>query len=76
MYQKRTVTFACHTYGGHVRLPYLGVLIVRSDYGNKYSAGCVVEKGSELITIRRVGTSILPICFNYLSELVVSKFIE
>lgn len=70
------LTLAGHTHGGQVRLPLLGALIVPSDYGNKYSAGYIEEKGKKLIVTRGIGVSILPMRFNCVPEIVVIEFVN
>lgn len=70
------LTLAGHTHGGQVRLPLLGALIVPSDYGDKYSAGLIVEKGKKLLVTRGIGVSILPIRFNCAPEIVVIEFVK
>jgi predicted MPP superfamily phosphohydrolase len=70
------LTLAGHTHGGQVRLPLLGALIVPSDYGDKYSAGLIVEKGKKLLVTRGIGVSILPIRFNCTPEIVVIEFVK
>lgn len=70
------LTLAGHTHGGQIRLPLLGALVVPSDYGNKYSAGLIVEKGKKLLVTRGIGVSILPVRFNCPPEIVVIEFVE
>lgn len=70
------LTLAGHTHGGQVRIPLMGTLIVPSEYGNKYANGLIEEKGKKLITTSGIGTSIIPIRFNCLPEIVVVEFVE
>lgn len=69
------LTLAGHTHGGQVRLPILGSLIVPSSYGQKYAVGLVKENGKKLFVTKGIGTSILPIRFNCLPEIVVINFV-
>lgn len=68
------LTLAGHTHGGQVRIPFIGPIFTASNFGDKYTKGLVEEKGRNLITTTGIGTSILPIRFNCLPEIVVIKF--
>ena len=57
------LTIAGHTHGGQVDLPFLGRLIVPSEFGERYASGLVVEDGRSLYVSTGVGTSILPVRF-------------
>ncbi len=57
------LTLAGHTHGGQVRLPFVGSLIVPSQFGQRFAAGHVVEGGRHLFVATGVGTSILPVRF-------------
>jgi predicted MPP superfamily phosphohydrolase len=65
------VTFAAHTHGGQVRLPFIGSLIVPSEYGQRYAAGHVREGGRDLFVTTGVGTSILPVRFGVPPEVAI-----
>jgi predicted MPP superfamily phosphohydrolase len=65
------LTVAGHTHGGQVRLPGLGRPIVPSEYGARYAAGHVVEKGRHLFVTTGVGTSIYPVRFGVPPEVVI-----
>ena len=54
---------AGHTHGGQVYLPFLGRLIVPSEYGQRYAIGHVIEGGRHLFVTPGVGTSIIPVRF-------------
>lgn len=69
------LTLAGHTHGGQVRLPFIGGLIVPSKYGNRYSQGLITEDGKKMIVTKGIGTSILPIRFNCIPEIVVIDFL-
>jgi uncharacterized protein len=66
------VTFAAHTHGGQVWLPFFGPPVVPSHYGRRYAAGHVVEGGRDLFVTTGVGTSILPIRFGVPPEIVIA----
>jgi predicted MPP superfamily phosphohydrolase len=57
------LTLAGHTHGGQVRLPVVGRPIVPSQYGERFAAGHVVERGRHLYVATGLGTSILPVRF-------------
>ena len=62
---------AGHVHGGQVRLPFLGALVVPSEYGNKFSYGLIQETQNKMFITKGLGTSILPIRFNSIPEIVV-----
>lgn len=68
------LTLTGHVHGGQVRLPFVGALIVPSVYGNKYSQGLIVEKDRKMIVTKGIGTSIIPVRFNCIPEIVVIEF--
>lgn len=65
---------AGHTHGGQVRLPFIGPLVVPSDYGKQYAAGLIEESGHTMFVTKGIGTSIIPVRFNCLPEIVVINF--
>ena len=65
------LTIAGHTHGGQVNLPWLGRLIVPSDYGERYAAGHVVEDQRDLFVNTGIGTSILPVRFLVTPEISI-----
>ena len=69
------LTLAGHTHGGQVNIPFIGPLIVPSDYGKKYAQGLIKENGKTMFVTKGIGTSILPMRFNCLPEIVIIKFI-
>ncbi len=69
-----TLTLAGHTHGGQVIIPFLGPLIVPSDYDKKYAVGYIEENTKKMIVSKGIGTSIIPIRFNCLPEIVVVDF--
>jgi uncharacterized protein len=71
---KVDLTLAGHTHGGQVNLPFVGALVVPSSYGNKYAQGLIEENGKKMFVTKGIGTSILPVRFNCLPEIVVINF--
>jgi predicted MPP superfamily phosphohydrolase len=66
-----SLTLAGHTHGGQVRLPFVGALIVPSDFGQRFAAGHVVEGGRHLYVHTGSGTSMLPVRFRVPPEIVM-----
>ena len=66
-----SLTVAGHTHGGQVVLPFLGRLIVPSNYGERFAIGHVVEGGRHLFVSPGLGTSILPVRFGVPPEISV-----
>lgn len=62
---------AGHTHGGQVRFPYIGPLMVPSNYGQKYAAGFIREKDIDMFVTTGIGTSILPGRFGVAPEISV-----
>ena len=62
---------AGHTHGGQVVLPFVGPLIVPSDFGTRFAAGEFDENGKRMIVSKGLGTSLLPLRFNCLPEILV-----
>ena len=69
--QSVPLLLAAHTHGGQVRLPLIGTPIVPSDFGPKYTAGHVFENGHHLFVTTGIGTSILPVRFRVVPEIVI-----
>jgi predicted MPP superfamily phosphohydrolase len=65
------IMFAGHTHGGQVWLPIFGAPIVPSNYGQKYAAGHIVDRGIEMFVTTGTGTSILPFRFLVPPEIAV-----
>ena len=65
------LTVAGHAHGGQVDLPFLGRLVVPSRYGSRYAAGEVDEGGRRLFVTTGIGTSILPVRFGVVPEVVI-----
>ena len=72
------LTLAGHTHGGQIRLPFIGALVVPSQFGNKYAMGLIEEKEGnnikKMIVTKGIGTSIIPVRFNCIPEIVVIDF--
>lgn len=68
------LTLAGHTHGGQVVLPFKGPLIVPSKYGKKYAYGLFDVDGKKMFVSKGLGTSILPVRFNCVPEIVVIEF--
>ena len=60
---------AGHVHGGQVRLP--KAIIVPSKYGTKFACGDFNETGNRMIVTKGLGTSILPLRFNAVPEIIV-----
>lgn len=71
---KVNLILAGHTHGGQVRIPFWGPIVTSSQYGSKYSQGLIEENGMRLITTRGIGTSLLPIRFACVPEIIVIEF--
>lgn len=68
------LTISGHTHGGQVIIPFVGAPIVPSSYGNKYLKGLVTENNKQILITKGIGTSILPIRFNCLPEIIILSF--
>ena len=58
--ERVSLTFAGHTHGGQIRVPYLWKRFVPSRYGARYAYGHIVEQNRHLIVSGGLGTSIIP----------------
>lgn len=70
------LTLAGHLHGGQVDLPVWGKLVVPSKFGQKFveGSGFIKENGKMIYTSKGLGTSILPVRFRAVPEIVVIKF--
>lgn len=68
------LTLAGHTHGGQVNLPFVGRLVVPSDYGQRFAAGHIVEDGKHLFVTTGIGTSVFPVRFRVPPEIVFLTF--
>lgn len=71
---KLDLTLAGHTHGGQVNIPFIGPLIISSSYGKRYAQGLIKENDKTMFVTKGIGTSILPIRFNCVPEIVVIDF--
>lgn len=62
---------AGHLHGGQIYLPLIGALSVPSKYGNKFVRGMIQENKNKMLVTNGLGTSILPIRFGSIPEIVV-----
>ncbi len=62
---------AGHTHGGQVNFPVIGRPIEPSDFGQRYAAGHVFENNHHLFVTTGIGTSILPVRFRVVPEIVL-----
>ena len=62
---------AGHTHGGQVSLPIIGAPVVPSEYGSKFARREIKETQNRMIITKGIGTSILPIRFGAVPEIVV-----
>ena len=69
-----TLTLAGHTHGGQIRIPFFGPIKTYSKYGAKYAYGYIAENNKQMIVTKGIGTSILPIRFNCMPEIVIIDF--
>jgi uncharacterized protein len=69
--RKPLLMLAGHTHGGQVNLPLLGRLVVPSEYGQRYAAGLIEERGNHLFVTTGIGTSVLPLRFRVTPEIVM-----
>jgi len=69
--QSFLLTFAGHTHGGQVNLPFLGRRIVPSEFGQRYAAGYIQEEGKHMFVTTGIGTSVFPVRFRVPPEIAV-----
>lgn len=65
------MTFAGHTHGGQVNLPWVGRLIVPSIYGQRFAYGHIIEDDRHLYVSSGTGTAIIPVRFRVPPEIAV-----
>lgn len=66
-----SLTFAGHTHGGQVALPFYGPLVVPSRFGTRYARGAFTAGKRRMHVTSGIGTSILPIRFGVPPEILV-----
>lgn len=66
-----SLLIAGHTHGGQCRFPLIGAPIVPSEFGQKYAAGHIRDKGIDIFITTGVGMSVLPVRFGVPPEIAV-----
>lgn len=66
-----SVVFAGHTHAGQVRLPWLGAVVVPSDYGRRFDEGHFVVDGTHLFVSAGIGADAPPLRLWCRPELLV-----
>lgn len=69
------LVLAGHTHGGQVVVPFIGPVVVPSEYGSSYAFGKIESNGKVMIVTKGLGTSVLHVRFNCLPEIVVVDFV-
>ena len=64
-----SMTFAGHTHGGQVNLPFIGRPVIPSRYRQRFAVGHIEENGRHLFVSPGLGTSIYPIRFRVPPEI-------
>lgn len=72
--KKADISFAGHTHGGQIILPFLGALVHNIQNAKKYTYGLIYEHDKPLIISSGLGTSVIPARFNNYPEIVVVHF--
>ncbi len=68
--ERVALTFAGHTHGGQIRVPFLWPHFVPSRYGARFAYGHIVEQERHLIVSGGLGTSIIPARFGVPPEIL------
>ena len=76
VHEKVELILAGHLHGGQVYLPLIGALIVPSKYGNKFVRGLIEETDNKMIVTKGLGTSILPLRFGAVPEIIVINGVD
>ncbi len=71
VHEKVELILAGHLHGGQIYLPFVGALNVPSKYGNKLVRGLIEETHNKMLVTNGLGTSILPIRFGAVPEIIV-----
>lgn len=66
-----SLTLAAHTHGGQVNIPFIGRLIVPSQYGERYAAGYIQENNHHLFVTTGIGTTGIAVRFRVPPEIAV-----
>ena len=67
---------AGHTHGGQVYIPFFGAPSVPSKYGSKFAERIINETQNTMIITKGIGTSILPVRFCAVPEIIVIEFVS
>lgn len=65
------LTLAGHTHGGQIYIPGIGAPVSSSVYGQRYIRGLIEEDGRQMLVTVGIGTSVLPLRFGSVPEIVV-----
>lgn len=68
---KVDLILAGHVHGGQIYIPFFGAPIVPSIYGSKFAKGLINETDNKMIITKGLGTSILPLRFCSVPEIIV-----
>ncbi len=71
-----TLALAGHTHGGQIVFPFNIPIIVPSKYGKKYAKGLICENNKKIFITKGLGTSILPLRFCCIPEIVLIDFCD
>lgn len=71
VHEKVELILAGHLHGGQIYLPFIGALNVPSNYGNKFVRGLIEETHNKMLVTKGLGTSILPLRFGAIPEIIV-----
>lgn len=66
-----SLLIAGHTHGGQCRFPIIGAPVVPSEFGQKYAAGHVKDRGIDVFVTTGIGMSVLPVRFGVPPEIAV-----
>lgn len=66
-----SLLIAGHTHGGQCRFPLIGAPIVPSEFGQKYAAGQIRDRGIDVFVTTGIGMSVLPVRFGVPPEIAV-----
>jgi uncharacterized protein len=69
--ERVSLTVAGHTHGGQVNVPFVGRLVVPSAFGQRFAYGLIEEDGRKLFVTGGIGTSIIPVRFRVMPEVVI-----
>jgi predicted MPP superfamily phosphohydrolase len=59
-----------------VNLPFVGRPIVPSRFGQRFAAGLIEEEGRPMFVTTGVGTSIIPVRFRVVPEVVLLRLLS